>query len=580
MGEAELPQISNGPKSSARHPVPRQLCRQQNLPPSNTTMAPCSPVVPMALENDDRCCRSCRSTRLRTDWAAGDRICTDCGVVDDECLLDDRPEWREFDDDVGKPSVARSGLVLVDEATYLGGLQPTTLSRHVYGASTSQSLATRKLLLKINRRMDRRMEKMNKRALETAKLSRQVKSEMEDVRPEYEQMLLQEEEEANRIESALYADKWSLDRAIRLFGTPEEVACLDLPVDDQDLLERLDKKLLEASQSLYRTYSLLLESALRLELPDRVTREVTNLLCRFCVRRDGMTIRGVSKRRKPGDTEPKGHASGALCAALLFYTARHMGWPRPLAEVCANVKPAPDVVVTKKHCARAMEALRAVFPHIARPAATVSSTPDRKSSNNQSLANLSEHLLVRLRLPPVAEAAVRALVAAWHEHTMNNAKISTLCAAMTYFVCQVGERMQRLAVQTTKKRGSFTTEAKSEKPAPVTPEVSTPSSLSVEQHEYEMARVWDAWSEQMPWLRSLAEIGQSCGVTTAKVSELYERELYPKRQELLAILKDAVNEEQAVVSQETIALRATPLATVLLPKVAVVSPLLKKDAKL
>jgi transcription initiation factor TFIIIB Brf1 subunit/transcription initiation factor TFIIB len=182
------------------------------------------------LQDDERQCRSCHSLGLRTDWAQGDRICTNCGVVDEGHMLDDRPEWRDFhdDNDIVKrgnaTAGARSGLVIVDESKWIGGMQPTMLGPIFGSSSTGQS--TRKRLVSLNRKIDRSMEKMHSRAVETAKLSSQIRKkrklnqeEEDHVRPEFEQMVLQEEEDADRVKAALYAEKWSLDRAILLFGS-------------------------------------------------------------------------------------------------------------------------------------------------------------------------------------------------------------------------------------------------------------------------------------------------------------------------------------------------------------------------
>lgn len=50
-----------------------------------------------ANEEAAKICRECSSVNLRTDWAAGDLICTDCGIVNDENLRDSRAEWKVCD---------------------------------------------------------------------------------------------------------------------------------------------------------------------------------------------------------------------------------------------------------------------------------------------------------------------------------------------------------------------------------------------------------------------------------------------------------------------------------------------------
>ena len=97
-------------------------------------------------DDDEERCRSCHSKAIVTDWPQGDRVCTNCGVVAEGRIRDDRPEWRDFNDaeDIikGGQAKARSGLVSVDETKYLGGLQPTILSKDAFGANCGGSNGT------------------------------------------------------------------------------------------------------------------------------------------------------------------------------------------------------------------------------------------------------------------------------------------------------------------------------------------------------------------------------------------------------------------------------------------------------
>ena len=45
-------------------------------------------------EEDDIRCFSCQSDALIVDWKQGDRICTDCGVVNEERIQDTTHEWK------------------------------------------------------------------------------------------------------------------------------------------------------------------------------------------------------------------------------------------------------------------------------------------------------------------------------------------------------------------------------------------------------------------------------------------------------------------------------------------------------
>ena len=89
-------------------------------------------------------CNNCHAVdQFYTDWAQGDRICTQCGVVDEEHLRETGPEWRDYNEveDIvkGGPAVARCGMVPVDETKYVGGLQPTRLSSQCFGGGAQPS---------------------------------------------------------------------------------------------------------------------------------------------------------------------------------------------------------------------------------------------------------------------------------------------------------------------------------------------------------------------------------------------------------------------------------------------------------
>ena len=68
-------------------------------------------------------CPECHSTRLVADDTTGDRICTNCGAVIEDRLIDQGPEWREFSSDE-KASKSRVG-------------SPATMRFHDKGLSTT-----------------------------------------------------------------------------------------------------------------------------------------------------------------------------------------------------------------------------------------------------------------------------------------------------------------------------------------------------------------------------------------------------------------------------------------------------------
>lgn len=152
-------------------------------------MAPAFPAAAAPANAEHKHCRHCSSPSLVVDWAQGDRICTACGVIDEEHIRDDGPEWRDYanEDDNGAmySAAARTGLVPTDETKYLGGLQPTMLSRNPYGGSYGPGRAVngetamaesriRRKLLSTNRKLDKMMEDKHREQMEEARLARRV----------------------------------------------------------------------------------------------------------------------------------------------------------------------------------------------------------------------------------------------------------------------------------------------------------------------------------------------------------------------------------------------------------------------
>lgn len=414
-------------------------------------------------DDDLLTCLACRSvSSIRTDWSQGDRVCTACGVVHTEHLLDAGPEWRDYgdnDDSGNAGNKARSGLVITDERKYVGGLQPTLISRHIFGRSAAgissnphhSDIAQR--LSKVNRRMDKLMERRHKAAFQNAAVHlkllrrrRQQHAAVEDTttdtdtvntdtvatvdddvepdygssvvwmeeRPEFEQQLLEQEHQVAVQRQALYADKWSLDRAKLLYGENVGTATV---VEEE--LERLDETLRTAARDLYTCYQMLSAASTTLQLPVSITDEAAALLSQYAARRDGLKVKGVasngvnsslqpfksptrtnvtSRKSEGGAMGRTGHLvkngsiaaankmvkdeqqqqlrdanklrqMGALCAALLFWTTRNRQRPRSLVAVCDSISLLDAAVtekVQRKHCSRAMNELKEYFPELAR----------------------------------------------------------------------------------------------------------------------------------------------------------------------------------------------------------------------
>ncbi|MGC2034574.1 MAG: transcription initiation factor IIB [Thermoplasmata archaeon] len=67
-------------------------------------------------------CSNCGSTHLTRDYEKGELVCDECGLVLEEAMIDQGPEWRAFDSEQGEKRT-RTGA-------------PTTLTIHDKGLST------------------------------------------------------------------------------------------------------------------------------------------------------------------------------------------------------------------------------------------------------------------------------------------------------------------------------------------------------------------------------------------------------------------------------------------------------------
>lgn len=488
-------------------------------------------------EDDEDRCRNCASTNLFTDWKQGDQVCTDCGVVAEERLRDDRPEWKDFQDaedlvkkgctSVAKSS-ARSGMVPVDESKYIGGLQPTTLSKLPFGGPTSGGYGLAKIQRRLrttNRRLDLLMEKQHKRELKDAKVEHDIHIKKDKQNhPERYHVLHEERDDDDddgllrQKHAALHNEKWSLDRAILLYGNndQEEFSASSSTEDREELRSRLDQTLQTASRDLYNAYTSTTLAIRELDLPGKVRQEILHRLVRYAIQRDGLTVKGVSNRISKKETASGGGSymlrhsaaerkklndrlkdynkrkqSSALGAALIHLTAKSMGHPRAIAKICACFLPPPESTigmdqdqvknvnfVKGKHCSKAINEIKATFPEYVTAAAkagvnglqeipdaiwsskkmATTSTSKRATTSladphiSESVENFAHHFLKTLQIPPVAEASIQTLLLHCRKEQIQLGKysgvdMSTMCGAITYFVCSTGSIMQKLAKQ-------------------------------------------------------------------------------------------------------------------------------------
>jgi hypothetical protein len=280
-----------------------------------------------------------------------------------------------------------------------------------------------------------------------------------------------------------HVDKWSLERAILLYGSQQERS--NEEIDEiasistrEELLSNMDESLKRASLDLYTAYSITVNTINTLHLPTIVRSEVTERLVRYAYKNDGFALKGVrsklSKKHNDNDRESlkerlKEYNSlkqiSAVSAAILFLSARHLGWTRSMESVrscfCPQMKMTANEksFLKPKHIARAVKQVQCVFSEFARlPLGEDTFESGRgetmTETNNNKPTSLSfpDEIIEKLQLPPVAEASIHFLFSHCNkqrrredEQPFGNVTAWTLCAALTFFVCTMGSSMQTLA---------------------------------------------------------------------------------------------------------------------------------------
>jgi hypothetical protein len=417
---------------------------------------------------------------IRVDWAQGDRVCIRCGIVQEQHIMDMGPEWRDYGDrddqqqgGGGNNNNGRSRCSMIpnDTTKYIGGLQPTTISRccvqtsnskHNNSNSKTTGASYSSRLIKINRQMDHRMERQHQVAvtnatwniqlmrkqqqqhnLTTAATAHKVTTRVaaddtvtttvhdddDDAVPDYgsnvewmeerpisdfEHLVLEQERQVAQQRQALYANKWSMDRAKQLYGTTTDSTTSNKnEIDTLLLLADKDETLRTAAQDLCTCYDMLVRACQTLQLPIAILDEAALLLSQYAARRDGLKVKGVAStttmstttttsamvgkrwgqprhavrtttKKTEGRSKEEINAQeqqqkivlrdtnklrqmASLCAAILFWMARYRHRPRTLMAVCDSVVVVPQQEkVSRKHCSRALNELKICFPELTR----------------------------------------------------------------------------------------------------------------------------------------------------------------------------------------------------------------------
>jgi len=372
-------------------------------------------------------CSSCLSPiALYVDQSQGDVICTSCGVVHDSHLLDSRAEWREYksSDDIAKnlPNAIRCGMVPSDDERYIGGMQPTTLSKYVYRGCYGHDISSstmrkekilRKKLVKTHRVIENFIEKDFSRVIEESQLRKKQRKnicsanhiDLTELDNDTYDVIEERDEAMNlKLSLSLRSETYSMERALLLYGTRDEILLQvhsapnsftrDFDLERDIIWRKIDKYQKKVSHDVYVATRMVLRASEKLHLLETaVPDEAVGLLCRFATLTDGFRVKSISSRYKISSSntiEMKSQVKdsseqhrkknmlqqmSALGAACLVFNCKNFMIGRSILEICESfkwdytyTKTAKSIIgvslvhVKPKHCVKAMAEIKKFLP--------------------------------------------------------------------------------------------------------------------------------------------------------------------------------------------------------------------------
>lgn len=459
----------------------------------------------MAYDPSQIRCNFCHSSEMFMDYSQGDAVCTSCGVVHAEKLQYDGAEWRDFSavNDEDKRNVARAGSV-VDESRWNGGLEPTSLGP-VFGGYSGDAERNRKRLNKVKKAVDFWMNRDFERRVNDSRLAIQIKGKRRNKSTgdeqdwtelgtnEHEQIARQRIDDLQSSEKMLVSEKWSLDRALLLHGSDDEIPDRytggakprDLEQERDSLLKRMDISQRKASADLYKNYSLLRGAIRRLNLQQNVgiVAEAMDVICKYVNLKGAFTVKGVSTKisTSPASVSPakskriiedhrkynKARQMASLGAAFIYLICKKNGLGRTLAEICASLH-FEDVdsstsrkqsalqsqtFIKAKHCSKAMAEIRSLMPEYVQSVTMATGKPTviQSSSNTIAVKSESNSLALSTSIAPHAASVCAsgssnyATTSATNlvEHTMRKLQLSAASiASITNLVIYAKENIE------------------------------------------------------------------------------------------------------------------------------------------
>jgi transcription initiation factor TFIIIB Brf1 subunit/transcription initiation factor TFIIB len=403
---------------------------------------------------------------------------------------------------------------------------------------------------------------------------------------EHDSIVKHENDQTSMLQHMLISQKWSLDRALLLHGTTHEIPILhhddsndhhSRHIDlERDILRKaMDSSQLRASEDLYLAYKIVDQSLRILKLGDNmdISKDIMDMMCKYASIKGSFQVRGVGSRHDKSSTVLKQQQErefnkkkhiGSLACAFIFLHCKKKSLGRSLVDICSSFQCRDDSgndkvnFIKAKHCSKALSEIRVFFPDYVQEASfatnkrvktdSANSTDDICQSTVASNAtsnvdNLIIHATRNLNLPPVALEAIQHAVNILQSRTsLEHVKQSVYLAVTTYMICQVGEIMQRLALQVSKKRSHNVEDPLLNEISRqvVTPEPEPFDVLSHSPTQNESVlrdSSWLEWKNQDSWECNLSDILTSYNVAKSTVVECYRKHLYPIRQEMLQDLK-------------------------------------------
>lgn len=349
-----------------------------------------------------------------------------------------------------------------DESRYVGGLQPTGMSKMPFGGRCQFDEKTRKIEkrlvrthLRISQMIVAQQTQQSQDASQARKILRRRNSRPLDPATIQE---LQDTVDIVPSASSLHQQKWSFARAKLLYG-PVDQNQYQHEHERKTLWRDLDPSQRTAAKDVYRAYTILEAALQKMSLRHHMN-ECVQLLFRYAQHQDGFRLKGVVRRKSNKASPPPPEETSfrdlqktqqiiAICGAAVFVISKKHQQGYGLTDTCAFFhEHHVNFTLRPKHVSKAV----AEFKSMALLSTTDSNNNTTPPSPSFESARLVPTLGSALGLPAAAVGAVHVLALncdqdQFRDGLGSGTKPSTVCAAVAWLVCRAGGIMQRLAKQ-------------------------------------------------------------------------------------------------------------------------------------